>query len=643
MKCPNCGKDGMVQSRAGWLCLSCGHLKRNEPTSINAQITTGKDAHAQMSATITGHDIHKAKDEPEEPKPEPEAPQPEAVTPPPPSAAPPWVAPTDAPDSDAPKADEVAEPDQPEEPGVAPEVPKAEEPEVAPEDVKPEAEPEPVEEPEAKPEFAEPAESPEEEPAEEEPESVPEPPVEPEPPALPAAPTEPEPDAVAEPKPDPDVEPPKDEDDPAPVKDESKPTPEKLVAETAPGVPAPATLPLNGKPPLKPVTHPRPVKPAAVAKVIVGLVAVAVIAGAGFLYLYQPKVALAAYLKRLSAAKTGAFVSTSTGQAGGYRFALQVSAKASLADPAKPKVALTANGALNPLIGAAEAGTLSASLTVVDGQAYIKAKNTPDKLFSGVTSSDQWQKYDPASSGLSQCLGSGKGLSSLIANAGNAQLPVTAASFAGLDTVNGTQTLHYRGRFDRAKLQTYLNAVTKDLAPSCKIDASHLTAAYEVWQGLHSDRLKLTLSDTGTNTTTEVTLDSNSYNQPVNIQAPSVSQPASASPSPTAGATPKPASAAAHDTQRKADLAAYIAAYKAIAVNGFYPISPPTVSVKANDPSTAKPYVVSRVKPTALGQIEYRPGGACIGAGITPGATGSRYLAVFTTLENGQTACADNR
>jgi uncharacterized Zn finger protein (UPF0148 family) len=51
MKCPNCGNE-MVESKAGHLCISCGHIETStaKADAAPAVISTGKDAHDQMRA-----------------------------------------------------------------------------------------------------------------------------------------------------------------------------------------------------------------------------------------------------------------------------------------------------------------------------------------------------------------------------------------------------------------------------------------------------------------------------------------------------------------------------------------------------------------------------------------------------------------
>lgn len=774
MKCSNCGNDGMVQSRAGWLCLHCGHLERDKSSPIAAQISTGKAGHAQARAAAAGHTIpvigpsgppkpkdgrsdsdEKSADE----KPAAAAEPASDVPPPQPSAKPPWSSDADEAKPDDAKAGEEdkAKPDKPEGSSPAEDTPPKEkssspappwadttgkagsdenqddtepaEPESRDEDAEPSepdkpdqessadelkavedavAEAKKVEEepsaPEGKdsevkkddtaddavangnkepePKEVEPdqskstgdsgitSEDPEEPEKADEPSSTP---AEPD-----AKPSDEQAEAGDAPKPEPNpadepgrtesgapaepalapsptpapnsssetAEPP----EPDKPHEDEKVTPEKLVAETAPGTSAPSTLPLNGKPPLQPVTHPRPLRAGLVAGVTLSLLVVVLAAAAGYLFFYQPQKALAAYLARLGTAKTATYTATTAGQGGGYRYALKLTAKSDLNNSAKPKLSLNATGVLNPVnAGSDQSDNFSGSLLVVDGKAYIKAKNAPAKLLPEAAS-DDWYNFAPATSDFSRCLSSGKSLSTVFSNAGSAIVPIKNASFAGFDIINGAKSLHFRGDLGAAKLQSYMDALAKGLPSGCKPNVKGMSVKYELWQGWSSDRFKLIITNAD-KTTTELLLDSSSYGQPVGVQAPAAAKdPGAASPSPSPSAppsatpTPSPAAssdAGARDARRKTDLAAYVAAFRSTASGGYYKTNPPAVSVNAKDPSTGAAYQVSRNKAIALGQIEYRAGGRCTAPDITPGTASTRYIALHMKLEGQADYCLD--
>jgi len=106
-----------------------------------------------------------------------------------------------------------------------------------------------------------------------------------------------------------------------------------------------------------------------------------------------------------------------------------------------------------------------------------------------------------------------------------------------------------------------------------------------------------------------------------------------ATPSPSAAATPNASSAQARDLKRKADLAAYAAAVKAAATNGYYPTAAPGISGAVVDPTTGKSYAVATTPAANLGTIQYLAGGKCNAPSVTPGKTSTRYIALSTKLE----------
>lgn len=117
-----------------------------------------------------------------------------------------------------------------------------------------------------------------------------------------------------------------------------------------------------------------------------------------------------------------------------------------------------------------------------------------------------------------------------------------------------------------------------------------------------------------------------------------------ASGTPVASAAP----AANADAQRKADLAKYVEAYRATITNGYYATNPPAVTVSATDPKTGQPYKVvaaeSGANGNVAGAINYMAGYQCNPDGTakkvaTPGKTSTRYVALSVYLEAGGLAC----
>jgi hypothetical protein len=108
-----------------------------------------------------------------------------------------------------------------------------------------------------------------------------------------------------------------------------------------------------------------------------------------------------------------------------------------------------------------------------------------------------------------------------------------------------------------------------------------------------------------------------------------------ATPSPTATPAPTPSSTAdSRDDQRKSDLAAYQSAYSATRFNGYMPTQPQAIDVHRNDPSTNAEYsIITSGDPDNLGQIYYKAGGRCTAPSITPGTSGTHYVALIIKLE----------
>ena len=110
---------------------------------------------------------------------------------------------------------------------------------------------------------------------------------------------------------------------------------------------------------------------------------------------------------------------------------------------------------------------------------------------------------------------------------------------------------------------------------------------------------------------------------------------ATASPTPAVTATPGSSSTAnSRDTQRQADLEAYKTAYAATRSGQYMPTQPQSVNVHRADPTTNSEYaIITSGNPSSLGQIYYKAGGRCTAASITPGSSGTRYVALLMKLE----------
>jgi hypothetical protein len=436
-------------------------------------------------------------------------------------------------------------------------------------------------------------------------------------------------------------------------------TPETTATPTAPVA---SGAPISDKPPLQPVTHPRPFNAALTAAIVGGVVLVGAAAGAAYLYLAAPKLSLANYLQKVSGAKSSAFVATVDSTNKGFHVVVKADGKGDITNPDQPKldVAVTGEATYHPTNGEGSdvTGSITGQATVLDQAAYFKLDNLKGLgTVLPANMAGQWYKFDLSKSDTSKCATTGKQLSSTLSNNVLNTIPVKDAAFVGFDSFDNNKALHYRGTIDNAKLKSTFDQVNKGLSAECKLefnadDFKTVTMKYELWRGWSKDRFKLTATDSSDNSKSTVTLDTGAYNKPVKVTAPSGVKDAAEIFSGTelgastfkdaAGETTAPVtSAATRDAQRQSDLALYVTAYKATAVRGFYPINPRPVTVSATDPTTGASYVVSKAPLSGVGQIQYIPGGVCAGPAHTPGATGSRYLALTTALESGAPYCLD--
>jgi hypothetical protein len=649
MKCSNCGNE-MVESRAGHLCLSCGHIETLGGAS-DASIAIGKNGHDQSRAAAASHSAPEAGSKPEpetdsESKLEVPAASDVPEAPPPPIQAAPWepapaAADTASPSGPEPNRDDDHKSGTSTPAGDAPETHDAPDAPVAP--VMHDAPDANVTGTSAEP-TARPSQAPETD-------------------AKPSAP-EPEPPA-AEPPVTPDTR------DTVPTASSVAPAAASPVASGA----ASPVAPLNGKPPLHPATSPQPFRPARAVKLAAVMAAIVLLgagtSAAGYAYLVAPQNALAQYLHSVSSAKTSTFsatVTTKQAEAEGD-MTLKLDGKADVKDQARPKLDVNIDGQ-------AAGQNIAGHVIVADKALYFKLINAAilQKLLPA-DATNNWYKIDYAAADTNECFASDKAKGNYLDNLAQMQIPVKNTGFLGVASLNGSQTLHYRGAVDTSKLKTAIDKLNTKLSSHCQVEATaedvkNTAITYEIWHGYGSDRLKVNIVDSAAKANTSFTLDTAGYNQVVAITAPTGAKDASeiintissnasasvkgaatqrdaapASPSPMPSATPAPAGPqAASDPARRAALAAYLAAYKAKAVKGFYPINPPSVSVNVTDPDTGQAYIVQKSAPATIGQIEYRPGGACTGTPVTPGKTGTRYLALYTLLADGQsTACVDNR
>lgn len=413
--------------------------------------------------------------------------------------------------------------------------------------------------------------------------------------------------------------------------------------------PSPAASNWVGAAPTEAELRPAPAHPRSKAKLIalVSVVALVLVLGGGgvFAVAVAPSTALGSYLGQLVGIKTSTYsygVSLSSPE--GYDVTLKASGKENVTDPKNPQVDMTLTGKVG-LSGSAAAltgagpstGTLAAQLRVVANTLYVKLDS-----FSLLTAllpvkiSDSWYKYDlSTANATSKCSLPTNQSGTVLGNQILTKFPVKQTAFKGIDTINGTQMMHYVGMLDNSKLQGAIDAANKGLSADCKIDITaddfkNIELKYDIWRGWGSDRLQLNVYDTAAKTKATITLDTSGYNKPVTITAPTGAQDISgllgslmgdtATGTGTSTSTPRtrksvPATTAtvqqqARDTQRKSDLRMIRNGLEEYYItNNYYPSSlgeltkavggsPAILKTLPVDPTAKSPYTYLYVPPS---------------------------------------------
>ena len=374
----------------------------------------------------------------------------------------------------------------------------------------------------------------------------------------------------------------------------------------------------------------------------------------GYLWVFEPKIALAGYLQRLVTAHTATFATSATVSASdGYKVTVTSDGKYDVRDIAKPKLDVNLKAQIGIKEGvlmpgsAASTGSLSGQLKVIDQSLYIKLSQftfltelIPVKL------SDEWYKYELANDeATKKCTATTKSSGSLLGASMLTKIPVKNTAFKGVDTIKGAPLLHFTGTMDNAKLQAAVDEANKSLSADCKLDISaddykNISVSYEVWRGWSSDRLRFSIVDSSAKTNADVTIDTSAYGKPITIDTPAnakdlseIIQDAFSSmddvPSePVTTRTNVPADTAtaqqkARDTKRKTDITALRLGLEAYyAENGKYPASLKSLTVRGEDGRA----IIASLPVDPLNKSPY-------GYAYVPGAANQQYT-LSACLEN---------
>jgi hypothetical protein len=424
------------------------------------------------------------------------------------------------------------------------------------------------------------------------------------------------------------------------------------------GGPLASTTFVSAGAPVTPVTHPRPMSLLRALKILAILLVIGGVALAAFLFFFWPKTALGAYLVRFTSAKTSTYAATVSSDVGdGTRLALKLSGSEDLSDAQNPKIDMGITGEVTAASGVvastASKGSLSGHIINTDHTVYFKIESLSilSDLFP-ITISKDWYKYDYGDTATNKCLKSSKGSGNVLGSAVLTDIPVKNTTFGGLDTINGTQMLHYTGTVDNSKLKQAIDDANKNLSADCKLDVSaddfkNVSITYELWRGFDKDRLKATIVDTSSSTksTTEMTLDTGAYNKPVSIKAPAGAKDVKDLLNQLLGGVDNSAS---NDSQRETDLkalqakaSAYAAAHK-----GIFPATAAIMAQQgfdATDPTSGQPYQIVATTPTAVGQIQYIANAGCDANGkVVVKPSNSKKYALTTMMDDTSILCLDS-
>ena len=277
---------------------------------------------------------------------------------------------------------------------------------------------------------------------------------------------------------------------------------------------------------------------------IIGLV-VTLISALGALAYYEayvvPKQALASYLIKVSQSKTGLFNSTVSWNDGSSKLDIALDGSYDIQDLNNPKFDVKFDGKMgdNSSLGTLTRLSSTVAAQSIKGELLTTEKTLYAKLESlGLYTSfiptkyyNTWYKYPIGSqtSLANKCLTTKKsGSSSLLGNQILTQFPLKNIKRIGLfETIDRHQTTHYQAAVDFGGLQSAVDSANKSLPADCKItlqahDFKDLSIKYDLWTSKAFDRFAVHIASTASSdkTTTEISVDTSSYDNAVNITTP---------------------------------------------------------------------------------------------------------------------------
>jgi len=301
--------------------------------------------------------------------------------------------------------------------------------------------------------------------------------------------------------------------------------------------PQPAAMTSGWTDPAALVAKPKRRVPKAALIAVIAVVVLGALGGGGYWYLWhwQPKQALLGYLGRVAGAKTATYSGNLSFDDSGSgsdtnlfsaldKFSLSLNGAYDIKDTNNPKIKLDVTGKFGTT-------SVGGDALVVDKTLFFKISSLGLLDTLGVQISNDWYKV-PLDQELSSnaCYNQTKsGSGNILGQRVLTQLPVKDTKRAGLfQTVDGHRGTDYTGSVDFTKIQAYVDAANKQLPAQCKLtynasDFKGISLSYEVFTATDFDRINLKATDASDSTstsTTNITIDTSKYNQPVNITAP---------------------------------------------------------------------------------------------------------------------------
>ncbi len=275
-------------------------------------------------------------------------------------------------------------------------------------------------------------------------------------------------------------------------------------------------------------------KPSKLRRLIIPLMGVLVVSllVGGWVYasFYEPSHAPSKYIAKLISNSRGQYAGTLSFKSddstySGYSLSVKFNGQYDSSNLRNPKIDLNLEGSMGT-------GSLGGELRALDKMLFLRIGSLGLFGSLGATISKDWYKTDLGDSiTRDKCQGRSKSSGTLLGIQLPNDFPAKQTKRLGLlETIDGHRTSHFSGVLDFDKLQKFIEEANKSLSADCKLtfnrsDYNGVTAKYNLWASQSFDRLSVQVDDSKSKSHIEVTLDTQKYNQPVQISAPANAKP----------------------------------------------------------------------------------------------------------------------